>query len=114
MQFETLTYEKIENIAKITMNRPEVRNAENMQMSNEISEAFASAEADNDIKVIELDAQRPKYSSGSHLIELRREDNTVVLPEEEYSHCSPARFTKKFNFPIDMDGISRIFVRIAS
>ena len=67
MEFETLTYEKIDNIAKITMNRPEVRNAENMQMSKEISEAFSLAEADGDVKVIILAGAGPSFLSLIHI-----------------------------------------------
>jgi 1,4-dihydroxy-2-naphthoyl-CoA synthase len=31
MAFETVLYEKIDKVAKITLNRPEVRNAESQQ-----------------------------------------------------------------------------------
>ena len=67
MEFETLIYETIDSIAKITMNRPEVRNAENAQMSREIAEAFSLAETDNDVKVIILAGAGPSFSSGHDL-----------------------------------------------
>lgn len=88
MEFETLTYEKIDNIAKITMNRPEVRNAENMQMSKEISEAFGSAEADGDVKVIILAGAGPSFSSGhdigSAAAKAEREKDPMVLGSREH------------------------------
>lgn len=41
--FETLTYEKKDNVAIITLNRPEVLNALNDQSFPEISKAFGEA-----------------------------------------------------------------------
>ncbi|MFC1885993.1 enoyl-CoA hydratase [Thermodesulfobacteriota bacterium] len=67
MEFETLIYSKSEQIAKILLNRPEVRNAENKQMSKEILEAFKMGEADSDVKVIVLAGAGPSFSSGHDL-----------------------------------------------
>ncbi len=44
--YETLTYEKKENVAIITLNRPEVLNALNDQSFPEISKAFGEADDD--------------------------------------------------------------------
>ena len=38
MEFETLIYSKSDHIAKILMNRPEVRNAENKQKGSKHSD----------------------------------------------------------------------------
>lgn len=67
MAFETVLYDKIDKVAKITMNRPEVRNAENQQLSREIQEAFKMAEADEDVRVIILAGAGPDFSSGHDL-----------------------------------------------
>ena len=67
MAFENVLYEKIDKVAKITMNRPEVRNAESQQMSREIQEAFKMAEADDDVRVIILAGAGPDFSSGHDL-----------------------------------------------
>ena len=64
MAFETILYEKLDNVAKITMNRPEMRNAENRQMSKELAEAFSMAEEDDEIRVIILAGEGPSFSSG--------------------------------------------------
>jgi enoyl-CoA hydratase len=67
-EFETLIYEKIdENIARVTMNRPEVRNAQNMLMTYEINDAFDAANDDNDVKVIIVAGSGPHFSSGHDL-----------------------------------------------
>ncbi len=67
MAFETVIYEKIDKVARVTMNRPEVRNAENQQMNREMFEAFAMAEADDDIRVIILAGAGKSFSAGHDL-----------------------------------------------
>lgn len=65
MAFETLIYNVIDgNIAKITLNRPQYRNAESRLMSKEILEAFKTAEADKAVRVIILCGAGPSFSAG--------------------------------------------------
>lgn len=51
-------------IVRITLNRPEARNAQNRQMLLELDEAFLAAEADDDVRVVILAAAGPIFSSG--------------------------------------------------
>ena len=67
MAFETIIYEKIDKVARVTMNRPEVRNAESRQMNREMFEAFAMAEADDDVRVIILAGAGKSFSAGHDL-----------------------------------------------
>ncbi|MFC1874427.1 enoyl-CoA hydratase [Chloroflexota bacterium] len=68
MAFKTILYDKVDgNIAKITMNRPEVRNAESRLMSKELLEAFQMADEDPAIKVIILAGAGPSFSGGHDL-----------------------------------------------
>ncbi len=53
-RFEDILYEKAEGIAKITINRPEVRNAFRPQTVHELQRAFEDARADADIGVVIL------------------------------------------------------------
>jgi len=55
--FTDIKYEKFEGIAKITINRPEVRNAFRPQTVVEMLEAFRQAEADVQVGVIVLTGQ---------------------------------------------------------
>jgi 2-(1,2-epoxy-1,2-dihydrophenyl)acetyl-CoA isomerase len=43
VDYQTLTYELVENVARITLNRPDVRNALNTQMRAEITHAVKAA-----------------------------------------------------------------------
>jgi enoyl-CoA hydratase/carnithine racemase len=68
--YETILYEKNEGVATVTLNRPEVLNAINMQMHREITEAFADAEEDRDIRVVILTGQGRAFCAGADLKEL--------------------------------------------
>ena len=58
--FSDIKYEKLEGIAKITINRPEVRNAFRPQTIIEMSDAFRDAERDEGIGVIVLTGEGEK------------------------------------------------------
>ena len=52
MSYTTILLEKIEGIAKITLNRPEAFNAINPQMVNELAKAIEDVKKDPNIKVL--------------------------------------------------------------
>lgn len=54
MGYETVTYEVGAHIARITLNRPEARNALNDQMTGELLDALDTAKTDDDVRVIVL------------------------------------------------------------
>jgi enoyl-CoA hydratase len=51
-------------IARIMLNRPETRNAQNRGLLVELNEAFLRAEADDDVRVVILGGTGPMFSSG--------------------------------------------------
>jgi len=57
--FSDIIYEKMEGIAKITINRPEVRNAFRPETVSEMYEAFSNAREDQSIGVILLTGKGP-------------------------------------------------------
>src|SRR5262249_11934797 len=57
--FEDIRYEKAEGIAKITINRPEVRNAFRPRTVAEMSAAFADARDDASVGVVILTGEGP-------------------------------------------------------
>ncbi len=64
----TVLYEKAgERIARITLNRPEVANAQNYEMLYALNDAFDRAVADDDVRVIVLAANGRHFSSGHDL-----------------------------------------------
>ena len=64
-QFSDILYHKLEGMAKITINRPEVRNAFRPLTVTEMSQAFADAREDPEIGVVILTGQgRESFCSG--------------------------------------------------
>jgi enoyl-CoA hydratase/carnithine racemase len=66
--FETILVERPEPaITRVVMNRPEARNAQNLQMTYELNAAFDAAVQDDAVKVIILAGNGPHFSSGHDL-----------------------------------------------
>ena len=61
-----LLYEELDEgqIVRITLNRPEARNAQNRGMLVELNDAFLRAEADDTVRVVILAGAGPLFSSG--------------------------------------------------
>jgi enoyl-CoA hydratase len=70
MPFDTLIYETpAPHVARIVLNRPDTRNAQDTKLLYELNDAFDKAAQDNGIKVIILAANGPHFSSGHDLRE---------------------------------------------
>jgi enoyl-CoA hydratase len=67
--YRYLTYETLDEgtIARIMLNRPEARNAQQRGLLVELNEAFLAAEADDDVRVVILGGNGPMFSSGHDL-----------------------------------------------
>jgi len=66
--FETIVYQTpAPGVARIVMNRPDARNAQNLQMTYDLNAAFDRAVQDDAIKVIVLAGADPHFSSGHDL-----------------------------------------------
>ena len=67
MNLETVKYEKKDSVALITFNRPEVRNAFNAKMTEDILEALVEAKNDSNIRSIVLTGEGLSFSAGADL-----------------------------------------------
>ena len=66
--YQTVIYEVEDGgVARVRMNRPDVRNAQNQRMTYELNDALTTAAYDNDVKVIILSGEGPHFSSGHDL-----------------------------------------------
>lgn len=63
------------HVARITLNRPETRNAQDTHFLYQLNDAFDKAAQDENIKVIILAANGPHFSSGHDLMETDHLDN---------------------------------------
>ena len=67
MNLETVKYEKKGAVALITFNRPEVRNAFNAKMTEDILEALLAATNDVSVRAIVLTGEGLSFSAGADL-----------------------------------------------
>lgn len=67
--YRFITYEVLDEgrIARIMLNRPGARNAQNRGLLVELNEAFLRAEADDEVRVVILGGNGPMFSSGHDL-----------------------------------------------
>lgn len=66
-KFEAILYEVDGSVCTITMNRPEVANAQNSQLIDEIDAAFDLADADDAVRVVILAGAGDHFSAGHDL-----------------------------------------------
>jgi enoyl-CoA hydratase len=76
MIFETIKVEVKEGIATITLNRPEVLNALNSQVFNELAEAAADLGADEAVRVVLLTGGTKVFAAGADIKQMV--DTTAV------------------------------------
>jgi len=67
-EYATLLYQKpAAGVARIVMNRPDARNAQNLDMTYDLDAAFSRAVADDEVKVVILAGADPHFSAGHDL-----------------------------------------------
>jgi len=86
MGYGTVVYDVDGAVATITMNRPDVANAQNTALIDDLDAAFDEADADDNVRVVVLAASGKHFSSGHDLKEL-------VGSEGEVGHWRAMRET---------------------
>src|SRR5436305_2343084 len=88
MTFESLVFEKKNNIAYVTINRPKVLNALNMATMGELRNAFTDLKQDREVRVVILTGAGEKsFVAGADISELQK-NNPVEA--KEYTHRGQA------------------------
>lgn len=64
---DEILYEVDDRVGIITLNRPEVANAQNGELLDALDAAWSRAAADEDVKVVLLKANGKHFSSGHDL-----------------------------------------------
>ncbi|WP_432841476.1 enoyl-CoA hydratase [Dactylosporangium sp. CA-092794] len=91
--YEYLLYETFDEstIARITLNRPQTRNAQNRGLLVELDDAFARAQADDDVRVVILAGAGPAFSSGHDLGSPDRIRESTPGPDQHVTYqCNGA------------------------
>jgi enoyl-CoA hydratase len=71
-----IDYEVAEGIATITLNRPEAANAQTLPLLDDLDEAWRLAAADDDVRVIVLQANGKHFSAGHDIRAVGDDDGT--------------------------------------
>ncbi len=103
MKFENIIYEKDKEkgIAKLTINRPEVRNALNAATRQEIRNAIGEIEKDGDVRVVIITGAGEKaFISGADITAFK--DATPIIMEESASTLGQQLFSniENLNVPV--------------
>ena len=70
--FETVRLEMDSGVARVTMNRPDIRNAFNEVMISELRQAFAAINADESVRVVVLTGEGKSFCAGADLHWMRK------------------------------------------
>lgn len=91
VDYRYITYEELDEgrVARITMNRPEYRNAQNRGLLVEVDEAFLRAEKDDRVRVVILAGAGKSFSSGHDLLGAATKDRQSERdPDSRNFHSS--------------------------
>lgn len=69
MSFETVLYEKRDSAAWVTLNRPDVLNAYNLRMRDELYEVFSAVRDDREVRALVLRGAGQAFCAGADLTE---------------------------------------------
>jgi enoyl-CoA hydratase/carnithine racemase len=81
MSYETILYEKDENLGIITLNRPKAYNAMNKQMFCELSQVIAEIDRDDDVRVVIITGSAKFFAAGADISEVGK----IGTPLEAYN-----------------------------
>ena len=67
MDYKHIRYEKTDRIARLILNRPRYKNAQSRVMLEEMDDAFAEANDDDEVRVVILKGEGEHFCSGHDL-----------------------------------------------
>jgi len=98
MAFETVIYDKKDQIAVITLNRPKVLNAMNKQLWLDLRDAFLEARHDDEIRALIVTGQGRAFSTGADLKDSK--DRSLAQYRDYLNHLQEiSRLILRFEKP---------------
>ena len=65
-EYKTVLYEHVTpEVVRVAMNRPEARNAQDLQLTYDLNAAFDHANQDDNVRVIILSGEGPHFQLGA-------------------------------------------------
>ncbi|QCP50374.1 enoyl-CoA hydratase [Trinickia violacea] len=83
MDYQNIQYESLERVARISHARPQRRNAQNVELLDELDHALQRGVADPDIRVIVIAGQGDHFSAGHDLKDAAMHRRQIT-PEDRY------------------------------
>ncbi|MFC5268800.1 enoyl-CoA hydratase-related protein [Kribbella qitaiheensis] len=83
MEYENIIYETVDRVARITLNRPEYRNALSRPLQEELDHALQAAMADDGIGAVILAANGKMFSAGHDLGTPQQKQDLIDRPKLE-------------------------------
>jgi enoyl-CoA hydratase/carnithine racemase len=84
MSYETLLFNKDDGIAWVSLNRPQVRNAINMRMQEELRDLWHDLRYDDEVRCVVLTAEGESFCTGIDRSEAVSEENTDAMAAGNY------------------------------
>ena len=78
-EYETLLVRKDDGVAWVSLNRPEVRNAINQRMQDELAEVWTGFRYDDEVRCIVLTAEGDHFCTGIDRAEAVSEENNAAM-----------------------------------
>ena len=101
MTYQAIIFEKKDGIARLTFNRPEVMNARNRQMREEIVQAMAEIRDDSEIRVAILTGAGDRaFSAGRDLKEAAQEKRPIIESRQQKLERGDTETIANLNKPI--------------
>ena len=101
MDYRAIIFERKDGIAYLTLNRPEVLNARNRQMREELIDAVTAIRADPEVRVVILTgAGERSFSAGRDLKEAAQEKVGVVAARQAKMEISDTEMIARLNKPV--------------
>jgi enoyl-CoA hydratase/carnithine racemase len=82
--YETLLVRKDDGVAWVSLNRPEVRNAFNQKMQDELAEVWTGFRYDDEVRCVVLTGEGPAFCTGIDRGEAITDENTTAIAEGDY------------------------------
>jgi enoyl-CoA hydratase/carnithine racemase len=82
--YETLLYSVDDGVAWLSLNRPKVRNAINLQMQHELRDAWDAIRYDADVRCVVLTAEGESFCTGIDRSEAISDENTDAVAQGDY------------------------------
>ena len=101
MDYQAIIFQKKDGIAYVTLNRPEVMNARNRQMREDLTHAVTAIRADPEVRVMIITgAGERSFSAGRDLKEAARETVGVVAARQAKMEGSDTELIARLNKPV--------------